>query len=242
MPVDPDPDPAGRLARDRWSAAHGGVDPDASRWISGWLALVHRLARPLAARRVPPSLITAAGLIASALVPLVAGAPGAWPIAAAVLAVAAGLLDGMDGAVARMNGTDTAWGAVLDELVDRISDLLLLSALWVLGAPAWACLAAGALTLLLESLRSSARGGGMVGVGVITVWERPSRIIVVMTVGVLCGLVRIVQDAVDLPDGAVEVLAGVGAVVAAVLAAWSTVHLALVVRRSLGVRKAPRDR
>ncbi|MRJ75425.1 CDP-alcohol phosphatidyltransferase family protein [Aeromicrobium sp. SMF47] len=242
MATPPDGDPTGQLARQRWSAAHGGVDPDASRWIGGWLALVHRLARPLAARRVPPGAITVGGLIVSALVPAVAAAPGGWPIAAAALAVVAGLLDGMDGAVARMTGTDSAWGAVLDDLTDRLSDLLLLSALWVLGAPTWACVGAGALTLLLESLRASARAVGMSGVGALTVWERPSRIIVVATVGGLCGLARLAEDVVDVPSDAVEVLAGTGTVVAAILATWSIAHLAFVAHRSLGVSKAPRDR
>lgn len=242
MTLDPVPEASAHLARDRWSAAHGGIDPDASRWISGWLSLTHRLARPLAARRVPPGLITLAGVLASVLVLVAAAGPGAWPIAAAALAVVAGVLDGLDGAVARMTGRDTAWGGVVDELADRVSDLLLLAALWAMGAPLWACLPAGVLTLLLESLRSSARVGGMDGAGVITVWERPSRIIVVTTAGLLCGLARLVGDATGLPAGSGDVLAAAGSVVALALAAWSTGHLAVVARRRLGVRKDRRAR
>lgn len=232
-----DPEPEDQ-DRQRWSAAHGGIDPDSSVWVGGWLSLVHRLARPLAARHVRPGLITLAGLVVSALVPLVASAPGAWPLAAAVLAVAAGVLDGIDGAVARMDGTDTPWGAVLDEVADRVSDLLLISALWTLGAPVWACVVVAGLTLLLEALRSSARGVGMVGPGTITAWERPSRVIVVTTVAALCGLVA----PLALPEDVPEVLAGTGAVVAAVLAGWSLGHLGLAVHRQLWVRRDPRDR
>lgn len=239
MSVDPDRETDAERALRRWSEAHGGVDPHASPWIRGWLVLVHRLASPLAARHVPPASITVSGLLASSLVPLVAGAPGGWPLAAGLLAVTAGLLDGMDGAVARLDGTDSAWGAVLDEVADRVSDLLLLSALWVLGAPAWTCLLAAALTVLLESVRSSARARGMPGVGAITVWERPSRVILVTTVAALCGLAQAVDPALDLPAESVDVLATVGAAVAAVLAAWSVVHLGAAARRDLRtVRRA----
>ena len=67
---------------------------------------------------------------------------------------------------------------MLDPLADRVSDLLLLAVLVVLGAPLGLVAGLAAVTLLLESLRSSAQVAGMAGPGAVTVWERPSRVIV----------------------------------------------------------------
>ena len=62
---------------------------------------------------------------------------------AVVLVVVSGLLDGLDGAVAVLTDRATRWGHVLDSLVDRCSDGLYLVALWLVGAPAGVCVAAG---------------------------------------------------------------------------------------------------
>jgi phosphatidylglycerophosphate synthase len=212
-----------RAARDRWSAAHGDVDPDSSRWIAGWLSIVHRLTRPLAGRGIDPALVTAAGLVMSATVPLLAWLGGRWPVLAIVCVVAAALLDGIDGALARWDGTASRWGSVLDDLADRCSDLLLLSALAFLGAPLALCLAAGVLTLLLESARASARAAGLAGIGTLTVWERPSRIIVAAFGVGLCGLV----------DSSMTWIATGAATIAVVLATIGLLHLLVALRRAL---------
>ena len=212
-----------RAARERWSAAHGDVDPDSSRWISGWLSIVHRLTGRLAGRGIDPAVVTAAGLVVSATVPLLAWLGGRWPLLAIVCVVAAGLLDGIDGALARWDGTASRWGSVLDDLADRCSDLLLISALAFLGAPPALCLAAGVLTLLLESARASARAAGLDGIGVLTVWERPSRIIVAAFGVGLCGVV----------DSSMPWIATGAAAIAVVLATIGLLHLLVVLRRTL---------
>jgi len=216
-----------RAAREQWSAAHGSIDPDSSIWISGWLTIVHRLTAPLAARHVPPGRVTAAGLVVSAAVPLLAWCGAGWPLLAVPVVVLAGLLDGIDGALARADGSASAWGSVLDDLADRCSDLLMIAALALLGAPAWLCVAGGALTLLLESVRASARSAGLVGIGALTVWERPSRIIVVAFASGLCGIAALLGTSADgwIATGA--------AGIAALLAAVSFVHLTVAVRRQL---------
>ena len=89
------------------------------------------------------------------------------------------LLDGVDGAVAVRADMATRWGKVLDPFADRCADLLLIATLVVLGAPLWLGVALGVLTLLLESVRAQAQAAGMTGPGVLTWWERPSRVIVV---------------------------------------------------------------
>jgi phosphatidylglycerophosphate synthase len=212
-----------RAARDRWSAAHGDVDPDSSFWISGWLSIVHRLTGRIAGRGISPSLVTAAGLGVSATVPLLAWLGGRWPLLAIVCVVAAALLDGIDGALARWDGTASRWGSVLDDLADRCSDLLLIAALWFLGAPLGLCLAAGVLTLLLESARASARAAGMDGIGALTVWERPSRIIVAAFGTGLSGIV----------DSSMPWIATGAASIAVALAVIGLLHLLVVLRRTL---------
>jgi CDP-diacylglycerol--glycerol-3-phosphate 3-phosphatidyltransferase len=57
--------------------------------------------------------------------------------------------------------------------------VLYLVALWLVGAPAWACVAAGVVVLTQEYARARATAIGMDDVGVVTVGERPTRVIVV---------------------------------------------------------------
>ncbi|WP_264060274.1 CDP-alcohol phosphatidyltransferase family protein, partial [Mycolicibacterium psychrotolerans] len=104
--------------------------------------------------------------------------PG-WPVAVVPLVLLAGILDGLDGAVALRTGRARPLGAVVDSVADRIGDLLLGATLYALGAPAAWVLAAVALVLLLEYLRARAQAVGMPGVGCVTVAERPTRLIVV---------------------------------------------------------------
>jgi phosphatidylglycerophosphate synthase len=224
-----------REARERWSTAHGGIDPDASAWVSGWLSIVHRLTRPLAGRGIPPARVTLAGVLVAALVPLLAWRGDGWPLLATVCVVASGLLDGVDGALARWDGSTTPWGGVLDELADRCSDLMLLAALGLLGAPWWLCVLAAVLTLLLESVRSSARVAGLEGVGVVTVWERPARLVAAAFGTGLCGLAWLAADLLPWAD-APERIAGAVAAIAVALAVVGLVHLLLRVHRALSAR------
>ena len=146
--------------------------------VGAWLGLVYQCARPLALLRVPPDVVTALGLLVAAGAAGLARAAGGWLFAAALLVVASGLLDSLDGAVAVLTGRATPFGYVLDSVVDRCADLLYLVALWSVGAPAGVCVAAGAATGLQEYLRARAGAAGMAEVGVVTVWERPTRVVV----------------------------------------------------------------
>ena len=163
---------------EQWAALHGGYDPRGNALVRGWLSMTYVVARPLAGRGVPPDAVTVLGVLVSAgaAVPAVAG--GWWLLAAALVVVASGLLDNLDGAVAVLSGRATRWGHVLDSLADRVSDLLYLLALWLAGAPAAVCVAGGVLMVLQEYARARAVAGGMTEVGVVTVWERPTRVIV----------------------------------------------------------------
>ena len=163
---------------DRWTALHGGYEPRRNVLVRGWLSLAYAVARPLAAARVPPDLVTLAGLLASGAAVALAAGEGWWLLASASAVVLAGLLDNVDGAVAVLRDRVTRWGSVLDAVTDRVGDLLFLAALSVAGAPWQACALGAALMFLQEYTRASAGAAGMNEVGIVTVWERPSRVIV----------------------------------------------------------------
>lgn len=163
---------------DGWQRLHGGYDPRANVLVRGWLSGAYVVALPFARAGVSPDLVTLLGLLASGLAVPAALADGWWLVAAAAAVVLSGLLDNVDGAVAVLTGRATAWGQVLDSVADRVGDLVFLGALLAAGAPWPVCMAGGALMLLQEYLRARAMAAGMTEVGVVTVWERPTRVVV----------------------------------------------------------------
>lgn len=163
----PDPGSAG----DDWSEQHHGIDPDAVPFVRAWLRVVDVLVRPLVALRVPPDVVTVAGLVASLLVPVLAAS--GWLPAAVVAVLVSVLLDGLDGAVALRTDRVSSYGRAMDSGCDRVSELAWWVALVVAaGVPGWQAVVVSALTLAMEGWR--ARSGDH---GVLTVWERPSRAI-----------------------------------------------------------------
>ena len=219
--------PSPLLSRDeyyeRWADLHGGHDPRSSRMTSVWLGAMYRLARPIAAIGTPPDAVTVAGVAVSTAAVAAAAQGGRWVLLAAVLVALSGAVDNVDGAVAVMTQRTTRWGYVLDSLVDRISDALYLLALWLVGAPAAVCVAAGALMGLQEYTRARAGQAGMTGIGVVTVWERPTRVIA--TAMFLLGAGIYLDDAAG--------WATAGALVWAVLGVVGFVQIVVVVRRRL---------
>jgi CDP-diacylglycerol--glycerol-3-phosphate 3-phosphatidyltransferase len=109
---------------------------------------------------------------------LPAAAGGRWLLLAVAVVVLSAVLDGVDGTVAILSGRTTRWGFVLDSACDRVADACYLAALWLAGAPGPLCAAAGTAVLLLEYLRARAAAAGMSEVGVVTVAERPTRVII----------------------------------------------------------------
>lgn len=162
-----------------WAGLHGGYDPRSNVLVRGWLTAAYALARPVASARVAPDAVTGVGVLVSAGAAALAAGDGAgWLLAAALVVVLSGMLDNLDGAVALLSGRTSPWGYVLDSAADRVSDLLYLLALWLAGAPGEVCVAGGVLMVLQEYVRARAAAGGMAEVGVVTVWERPTRVIV----------------------------------------------------------------
>jgi archaetidylinositol phosphate synthase len=205
-----------------WSRWHGGTGTE-SALVRGWLSVAYTLARPVAG--LPPVTATALGLLvaAAAIGPAVAG--GAWLVAAGVLVGLSGLLDSLDGALAIGTGRASRRGFVLDSAVDRLTEAAYAAALWVAGVPGWLAVAFGALCWLPDYLRARAGQAGLRETGPISVWERPTRVIMTgLTLGgagVLSGL--------DL----VAPVVTAGAAVGALLGVLGVVQLGLWLRRAL---------
>lgn len=207
----------------RWSVAHEGYDARGTRLLRGWLRLVYALARPLARAGVQPDVVTVWTIWLALSVVVLTAAGGAAAVAAAFVLVVSGLGDALDGAVAVLTGRTTRWGYVLDSVVDRANDGLFVVAAWTVGAPAWLAVACGAAFGLLEYLRARAGNAGMHHVDVITVGERPVRVI-------CCALA--VGSAGIVPARATE-LAGLSLVVLLVLSVAGLVQLGVAVRGRL---------
>jgi CDP-diacylglycerol--glycerol-3-phosphate 3-phosphatidyltransferase len=139
---------------------------------------MHAAGRPLARAGVAPDAVTAGGVVLAALVLPPAAAGDRWLLLAVAVVVLSAVLDGIDGTVAILSGRVTRWGYVLDSVCDRLADAAYLAALWLAGAPGPLCAAAGTAVLLLEYLRARATAAGMSEVGVVTVAERPTRVII----------------------------------------------------------------
>jgi phosphatidylglycerophosphate synthase len=163
-----------------WSELHGGYDPRrASPVVRGWVRLAYGIGSWLGRRGIGPMAVTTAGLLLCAAVPaLVAwlGRPGV--LLAAVVVLVAALADGLDGAVAVITGRASRLGYVYDSVADRLGELAWLVAFRLAGAPGWLVVAAGAASWLQEYARARATSAGMSEVGVVTVAERPTRVLV----------------------------------------------------------------
>jgi phosphatidylglycerophosphate synthase len=145
--------------------------------VRGWLALAYRIGSWLAAWRVGPMAVTTAGLIFCLGVPAAVLLGPAGPVLAALLVLVAAFTDGLDGAVAVLTGRATKLGYVYDSVADRLGELAWLLAFWLVGAPPWLVVAAGAASWLQEYARARATAAGMSEIGVVTVAERPTRVL-----------------------------------------------------------------
>ena len=92
-------------------------------------AILYAIVRTLAAVGVRPNFLTLLGLLISALAATLFAA-GQFRTAGLVMIVA-GLLDMLDGRLARLTGQVTHFGAFFDSVVDRYSDLVVLMGLLV---------------------------------------------------------------------------------------------------------------
>lgn len=164
---------------DAWSSLHGDADPRSNPWVRGWLAVTYTAARPLARVGVLPHALTLWSVVLAVAVMAAADGGGRWPLVAALLVVLSGLADGLDGCVAVLTGRSSRWGYVVDSAVDRLADVLYLVALWFLFGSGPLAVTAGVLGWMGEYVRARAGSAGMTEIGVVTVGERATRIVVI---------------------------------------------------------------
>ena len=163
----------------RWQVQHNApdVDPAKTTVLRVFLIFTYRLARPLARRGVSPASVTFAGLWLAALVPVMAMR---LPLLAAGICVVSSVVDGVDGAVAGLTGRATRSGFVLDSVVDRLAEAAFFLALVAVGADARAAAAGWAGVVLLEYTRARAGNAGLGEIGIVTIAERPTRVLCVV--------------------------------------------------------------
>ncbi len=111
LPTAPSSAPAPRR---RWQGLYA-LKP----WYTRRLAPIVKIA---VAHRISPDVFTVAGVVAAGAAG-VAVAFGWWPLAALFLALRLAGAN-LDGAVARARGVSRPWGFVVNEIGDRVSDLL----------------------------------------------------------------------------------------------------------------------
>jgi len=116
-------------------------------------------------------------------------ATGRLQLGGALLIVAAGV-DGLDGSLARLNGGATRFGALLDSVLDRVSEsaIFLGLAWWYVGQPGiveeMLAYVAGAGSLLVSYVRARAEGIGVpCKVGLFTRVERSILLIAALILG-----------------------------------------------------------
>jgi phosphatidylglycerophosphate synthase len=211
-----------------WSRLHGGFDPEtASPVVRGWIRLAYRGGSLLGRWRIGPSTVTGCGLLLCLAVPFAALLGHRGLLLGALLVLLAGFADALDGAVAVVTGQDSRLGFVYDSVADRLGELAWLAAFWVAGVPGWLAATGAAVSWLHEYIRARAAAGGMDGLGIVTVGERPTRVSVAISgllVGGLAGLVH--------PDWATTVVI-VAAAAWLALGAIGLVQLVVAVRREL---------
>ncbi|MBD0860580.1 CDP-alcohol phosphatidyltransferase family protein [Gordonia sp. zg691] len=220
------PRPHREAVLDAWSSLHGGIDPRGSVWTRNWVLLSNACARPLARIGITPNVVTVLGVVVTAVALCLTLLGGGWPAIGAVVIVFAALLDGIDGAIAAQTGTASRWGRVYDTLADRCSDLMLAAIVVIVGAPMWTGVTIAVLTLLLESTRATAQVIGMNGPGAVTVWERPSRVILAVIAALTAAIFWWAGLGTDTTTG----LAAVTGTIGVALASVGTVQLLVAVR------------
>lgn len=151
-----------------WSNLHG--DAQISGIVKGWLNISYYLVKPLAKFKVTPNMLSITGLIFGVALYLNAQTP--WAIG---LLVASLLCDGIDGSLAIITNKASKWGAALDAILDRTTELFWLLTFISIGGDEYVVISAAVLAFAQEYLRARAGGLGLTEVGVVTIAERPVR-------------------------------------------------------------------
>lgn len=177
-----------------WADQHGGYDQRrAPASVRGWLRLGYRLARGLAAVRVPAGAVTTVGLAAALAVPMVAGADRSRVLVAAGLVLFSALAGTLDRALRVLDARAGPTGALAEAVAARLAEVAWLVGFWLFGVPGPPVLACGVLTGLYEYVRVQALVAGMSPIGTQTMAERPMRAMVAVAGLTLAGLIGYIE-------------------------------------------------
>ena len=152
----------------RWSELHGNAE--IAGIVHAWLAISYRFALIATLLRISPNLLTLLGLISAigtALIP-----HSYWAIALVVLSL---LFDGIDGSVAIFQRRESAWGAILDSVADRISEAAWAYALYQVGIPLEIAVGLWLAASVQEYARARLAAFEVKDLGIVTFAERPMR-------------------------------------------------------------------
>jgi CDP-diacylglycerol--glycerol-3-phosphate 3-phosphatidyltransferase len=158
---------------------------------AGLARFIEPVARGLLRAGVSPNAVTVAGSIGVVIGSVGFAARGHLLIALAIVTVCA-LTDLLDGTMARLRGSTTKWGGLLDSTMDRISDSAILGSLvyWFgtsgqprVAAAALLCLVAGHVISYVRARAESLGFTANVGFA-----ERAERLIIIGAGGLLAGL------------------------------------------------------
>ncbi|CAB5240116.1 unannotated protein [freshwater metagenome] len=152
----------------RWSVLHSNAST--SGIVGAWLRISYRFGLICTLLRISPNVLTIFGLLAAIGTAITALSP--WAI---ILIVASLFFDGIDGSVAIFQHRENAWGALLDSVVDRISEALWLYSLYLVGVPAKIAIGIWLVAAIQEYARARAESLGVHEIGVVTLTERPVR-------------------------------------------------------------------
>ena len=152
----------------KWSSLHG--DAAITGVVAGWLKISYRFGLLATLLRVSPNVLTILGLLSAGMTALTATTW--WAVFFLVFSL---FCDGIDGSVAIFQKRDSAWGATLDSVVDRISEAFWLYALYAIGVPAYLCIALWLVASIQEYMRARVSSLGVKDLGLVTITERPVR-------------------------------------------------------------------
>ena len=151
-----------------WSKLHG--DAQITGIVKLWLQISFTLVKPLSYLKITPNSLSITGLIFGIFLYL--NAQDRWAV---LLLIASLICDGIDGSLAIITNKVSKWGAALDSILDRTTEVFWALAFISIGADERLVIAALVFASAQEYLRARAGGLGLTEVGVVSICERPVR-------------------------------------------------------------------
>jgi len=154
--------------KETWSELHNSAPTTGI--VGAWLAISYRFGLLCTLLRITPNVLTLLGLLSAIGVALTS--KSLWAIALIVVSL---FFDGIDGSVAIFQNRTSNWGAILDSVVDRMSEAFWLYALYSIGVPAYLCISLWLVASVQEYMRARVSSLGVKDLGLVTFTEIPVR-------------------------------------------------------------------